>query len=123
MKPCEIKHLEVRYAHVKASCAILISSPLAYAFYIFLKYTATYSSFLKTCSPFSVETGPALAGNQLLGLGTYFVQDFCLFSHSLEGVWKNESGRCWKGKGSFLDTLPRSRFYSRLHHRGSCAML
>ena len=32
----------------KTSCAILISFPLAYGFYTFFKYTATYSSFLKT---------------------------------------------------------------------------
>lgn len=79
MKACEIKHLGVRYAQINALCAILISSPLAYTFYTFFKYRATYSSLLKTCSSFIVETGPALAGNLLLGIGTYYIQDICLF--------------------------------------------
>lgn len=69
MKACKIKHLQVRCAQIKASCAILISPPLAYAFYTFCKYTATYSSVLQTGSSFSIDTGPAPAGKQFLGLG------------------------------------------------------
>lgn len=64
-----------------------------------------------------------MAGNRFPRLGIYYVQDIYLISHSLEGVWKNKSGRCWEGKGSFEDALPRSTFYSWLQHRGSSVML
>lgn len=123
-RTCEITPLEVRYAQIKALGAILISSPLEYVFYTFFKYTATYSSSLNTWLLFPCS-GWTCSGREL-GFPGYTlnnIQDICLISHSLEGVWKNESGRCWRGKGSFADAFSRSRFYSWLYHRGSSVVL
>lgn len=69
---------------MKSSCAILSSSPLAYAFYTFFKYTATYSSFLKICSSFSGETGQ---GRSCWGEELDAFRTSASISHGVEGVY------------------------------------
>lgn len=124
MKAVKIKHLEVRCAQVKLSCAILVSSPCAYVFIHFLSTQQASLLSLGVPDPSLQRLDPPRQGIKVFQVRLMLhLRHLPHFPQLGRWMKKEKAGRCWKRRGSFVGTLPRSRFYSWLHHRGLHVML